>query len=304
MTVSSISYAEVCGIEWKDMGPTPGSEVKAKPQGLTFIQDFGPPVLLFSNHYETADEKVKGNGSTVYMISPSDLPLTTQKNSKLKQFSFPKTYQHISGLSADENNLYAVDYRTNKIITLDPVESFKSKVAHITKVQSTGVNGSSAAKNFVFNGQELLALSDFSLWNGTTQPTKILNFGECKLGTEICSYKSGGRSQGLTYAILEGRPVLLESVNMGIMELVSLKMGTPDRIFVHDLQKLIDEPENEKATYELNAPGVMVEDLTWNFYTNKIYTSDEGTYRIYEGTFIIKKECKKKFHSRFATIYG
>lgn len=263
-----------CKLTWEAVpGNTPGTEQGAKPQGLVWHEDY----FYFSNHFN--DTK-----SLIYKINAKTLKVESS-------FTMPKDIKHAGGLAIRDNKLLVADYLSNTISTLDLNESFQRQEPIILGQQKTTLKGTSGLASYQDGNSFYLAVSDFLIpyfpKKISRRKTHIFSANgneQIVLSDESSfNYKSGRYSQGLTFSRLEGKVYLIESLNALIRRGKFMKKAT-DLIRIYDFEKL---KRNEPSLVaEFDAPAGMVEDLAWNESTQTLWTSDESTYKFYQGKFV------------------
>lgn len=238
---------------WEDRGPTPLGDQGYTPQGMTWANG----KILFANSW-------KNTRSRVYEIDPATMKV-------LRTFDMPEGAVHTSGLAWDGGRLWGVDYVSNRVYCIDLEPSLsEGKVRLIGSFDST-LRGTSACCIVPWDGERLLAVSDFM----RSKKTLIIRMEEAlrkgsAAGAIAFEYLNEGFSQGLEFA--EG--YLYESEN---------KIGT-NIINKIDLARLRETRSSREATaVQYPAPGEGVEDLAWD--GSGMWTSDEKVFRFFRGTF-------------------
>lgn len=269
--VDSFPY---CKLVWEEQsGSTPGTEEGAKPQGLVWHEGY----FYFSNHFN--DTK-----SLIYKINAQSFKIESS-------FTMPKDIKHAGGLAIQDGNLLVADYLTNTVSTLDLNESFERQEPVMLNQQKTNLKGTSGLASYQEGNSFYLAVSDFLI---PYLPKKISrrkthifssnNNEQIVLSNKSSfNYKSGRYSQGLSFSRIDGKVYLIESLNALIRKGKFMKKAI-DLIRIYDFEQL---KQNKRALVaEFDAPAGMVEDLAWNEDTQTLWTSDESTYKFYQGKFI------------------
>lgn len=247
-------------------------------------------------------------GSRIFFIPKQSLPLTKENRKDLSVIALPSEYKHVAGLAVSENQkLYAVDYRTNVLITIDLARAF-ANAGMVVRSYPIALEGglSGLALSCIKNGSgeeiSLVGISGF----GILGKCDTALFEECNLvrnseeeAAPWCTYKNSGYSQGLTFLEFDGTTYFVEAMNkgwaegLGITSYVPYGFGTPyslpsikpqtDYLNFFDLEDLLAAKSPEEAlTFTLPGPGPMIEDLAWD--GEYLYTTDEMFYGLYRGT--------------------
>lgn len=238
-------------VEWEDHGPTPLGERRFTPQGLTWVDGR----LLFANSWQDTR-------SRIYEIDPGSMEVR-------RTFDMPDEAVHTSGLAWDGTRLWAVDYRSNRAYWIDLEASFAQGRAEVVGEFDTTLRGTSACCLVPWQGERLLAISDFMRSRRTifVRTAPALAAGSAA-GQIVFAYTNDGLSQGLEYA--EG--YLFEAEN---------KWGV-DVINMLSLERLATNPQSYAATVrQFPAPARGVEDLAWD--GEQMWTSDESIFRFFRG---------------------
>ena len=244
-------------VRWEDRGPTPKSDERYTPQGLTWANGR----LVFANSWNN-------ERSRVYQINPENMEIEGH-------FDMPDEAGHTTGLAWDGHHLWAVDHLSNRCYRIDLNESLIKGQAVVVESFDTTLGGSSAACLLRINGETLLAISDFL---HTRRTILIRHEAAAEDGTArghiVLSYRNEGMSQGLEF---DGE-FLYESEN---------KLGI-DVINKIDLKLLMETGNSTDATvfqYPAPSPGSYlfggVEDLAWDGV--RFWTSHERSFRFYRG---------------------
>jgi len=242
--------AQLKKIKWEDKGPTPLGDKKFTPQGLTWVDS----KLIFANSWK--DEK-----SRVYEIDPSTMKI-------LRYFDMPQGAVHTSGLAWDGNQLWAVDYISNRAYCIELEASLSSSHPHVIGSFDTTLQGTSACCIIQWNKQQYLAVSDFRNTCTTIfiDISKALKTGTAK-GAIDFKYINECFSQGLEFF----NGFLYESEN---------KFGK-NIINKIDLTLLSEYRNSRKSTIvQFVAPSWGIEDLAWD--GEALWTSEERTFRFFK----------------------
>ncbi|MBZ0266246.1 hypothetical protein K8I28_16430 [bacterium] len=240
-------------IHWEDKGPTPLGEKKYTPQGITWING----KIIFANTW-------KNTRSRVYEFHPATMKI-------LRTFDMPEGAVHTSGLAFDGTYLWGVDYRSNRAYCIDLELSLVEGEVKLIGSFETSLKGTSACCIIPWEGDTLLAISDFM---NSRQTIFVKMIEALKAGTAagniVFTYKNEGFSQGLEY--FDG--FLYESENKAGKNIVN-KMNPKLLRETHDARKSI--------VVQYPAPGSGVEDLAWD--GDGIWTSDEHVFKFFRGVF-------------------
>lgn len=251
----SRNHAVFCAeIQWEDRDPTPLGEKGYTPQGLTWVNGR----LIFANCW-------RNTRSRVYEFDPDTM--TCQRH-----FDMPPEAVHTSGLAWDGAYLWAVDYISNRGYCIDLEASLADGKAQLRGHFDTTLRGTSACCLLPWDGEWVLAISDFMNSRRTifVRHEEALRAGTAK-GAVVFAYRNEGFSQGLEYA--EG--YLFESEN---------KHGI-DAINQIDLSRLRVTASSRQATvWQYLAPNRGVEDLAWD--GTRLWTSDEVAFRFFCGKLV------------------
>ena len=238
---------------WEDKGPVPLGDKGYTPQGLTWV----PPHLIFANSW-------KDTRSRVYEIDPETMSIK-------RHFDMPDGAVHTSGLAWDGKLLWAVDYRSNRCYAIALEESLSRQDVKVVGSFDTTLAGTSACCLLPWNGETVLAISDFMNTRNTifVRHHQALN-SKTASGHIVFSYRNEGFSQGLEFFDEH----LFESENRLGKNVIN-KMDLP----------LLREQQNSRAAtvkqYLTSARGV--EDLAWD--GKALWTSDETVFRFFRGEF-------------------
>ncbi len=277
------------------MGPTPDAHVGATPQGLTTMTIQGVTKLVLTTAYDKAIPEYQRLSSKVFIIDPAaDLPMDKLTMSLVPSAVFPNYYRHVSGVTMDGNMMLFVDYVSGSLIEVNYAKIFQGAEVDVISIRPTKLKGPSATEMFYYNSEQFLAISDFSVINAN-QPTTIFNFSNCDFSNVECRYRTGGRSQGLAFMELEDKPMLIEAVNKGVIDPFVKFAGKTDLINFYNLESLAStEPSRRTGpVYQFKSPGKMVEDITWDPRTERLYVTDELTKHFYAGELIVESSCNK-----------
>jgi len=236
-------------IAWLERGPTPHGDKGYTPQGLTWVEGR----LIFANSW-------KNTRSRVYEFDPETMEC-------LRFFDMPPEAVHTSGLAWDGSRLWAVDYISNRGYAIDLEASLAAGQVSLIGQFATTLRGTSACCLLPWEGQQVLAISDFMRTARTmfVWPEESLAAGTVA-DSIVFSYTNEGFSQGLEF--FDG--FLYESEN---------KRGT-DVINRLDLEKLAKTRSARRSTVkQYAAPNGGVEDLAYD--GRRLWTSDECTFRFY-----------------------
>lgn len=239
-------------VHWQDMGATPLGEKGYTPQGMTWVDGR----IIWANTW-------KNTRSRVYEIDPDSMEIA-------RHFDMPDGAGHTSGLAWDGEHLWGVDYIANRAYCIELEESLAAgKVKEVGSFDTT-LRGTSACCMVPWEGETLLAISDFM----HTRRTVFVRYQEAlRKGTAadeiVFSYQNEGFSQGLEFTA----GFLYESEN---------KRGV-DIINRLDLDLLRETRHARRATVrQYPAPSGGVEDLAWD--GSVMWTSDESVFRFFKGT--------------------
>jgi glutamine cyclotransferase len=238
--------------EWVDMGPTPLGEKGYTPQGMAWVKG----KIIFANTW-------KDSRSRVYEIDPKTMALQ-------RHFDMPEEAVHTSGLTWDGEDLWGVDYGSNRCYRIRLEASLDAGVAEVVGSFDSTLKGTSACCMVTMDGRRYLAVSDFMRTRRTifVRVADALKAGTAE-GAIDFEYRNEGFSQGLEFA--EG--FLYESEN-------KLGINVINRM---DLSRLRETRDARKATVrQFPAPSKGVEDLAWD--GEAMWTSDETVFRFFKGT--------------------
>lgn len=236
-------------LAWEDLGPTPLGENHYTPQGMTVADG----EIIFANSW-------KNTRSRVYCYQPP-------KMEPVAQFDMPAEAVHTSGLAWDGEHLWAVDYISNFCYQIDLAESLRTGQARMLGKFPTGLKGTSACALLRYEGQEVLAISDFM----RTRKTYVVRHRQAvadgsMAGAVVFAYANEGFSQGLVW---DGQH-LYESENKRGVNVVNQM----------DVDRLARTRSARASTVvQYDAPDRGVEDLAWD--GQYLYTSDEVAFRFY-----------------------
>jgi len=239
-------------VEWKNLAAVPLAEKKYTPQGMTWVGGR----LVFANSW-------KNTNSRVYEFNPESMICT-------RYFDMPDGAVHTSGLAWDGDHLWAVDYISNFAYCFSLESSFEAGRPVEVGRFATTLKGTSACCFITWNGERLLAVSDFM---NSRQTVFIEHEEALKKQTArdhiVFSYTNEGFSQGLEFA----KGFLYESEN-------KFRVDVVNQI---DLDLLQKTKNSSNATIrQYYAPNGGVEDLA--FDGQQLWTSDEVSFRFYRGT--------------------
>lgn len=249
--------------DWRALARVPRAEQGYNPQGLTVA---GSHLWLTDHH--------RNRHSFLYRLDPD----TGEADVHARM---PASARHPGGLAYDGTHLLALDYVSARLYRIDPRATVETGQAHLVDVAPTGLKAASALALARIDGRAYLVLSDY-LWrlyllppvpdgSGLTYLVPLDRVDE--LGPRsvpdlaTLAYDNGGFSQGLAW--LDGH--LLEAVN---------NAGT-DRIEILDVAAAVRDGD-AGAVERLGSvagPAWMIEDLATD--GQRVWTSDEGTYRLY-----------------------
>lgn len=235
---------------WDSLGPTLPVGQDHTPQGMTSIDN---DIIFASSLMNTK--------SIVYRIDGQSMEV-------LQEFDMPPEAVHTSGLAFDGQHLWAVDYISNQCYELDQAASFISGNAVVTRRFATGLKGTSACCFVFYQGELLLAISDFMHTRRTylVRHQQAAEAGDMK-NAVVVSYENEGFSQGLAW---DGE-YLYESEN---------KLGR-DVVNKMDLALLLKTGKARAATVvQFNGPANGIEDMA--ILGDLLYTSDETTFQFYK----------------------
>lgn len=238
-------------VSWKAIGPTPKAHRKYAPQGMTFID--GDLVMA-----ECWDDKQQ----FLYVIRTDG-----ESYDVVKKIEMPSEAVHTGGLEWDGEFVWAVDYVSNKIYTIDWEKTLKSGVAVIVQECPTGHKGSGSLARLSLNDVDVVAVSYF-MNSGRTFFVPIEDV--FKSGTieekAVASYKNPVFVQGM----MAYNGYLYEATNA---------LGK-DLIFKIDPHKAIEVGDYQAGIVaRYCAPSKMIEDIA--FDGKRWWTSDEYSYQIY-----------------------
>jgi len=236
---------------WEDKGPTPLGEKGYTPQGLISVSS----KLIFANSWDDTN-------SRVYEIDPETMSIG-------RTFDMPPEAVHTSGLAWDGAFLWAVDYISNRGYAIHLEESLSTGRAKLAGSFDTTLGGTSACCLLPWEGETVLAISDFMRTRETVfvRHREAVKSGSAE-GHIVFRYRNEGWSQGLEY--LDG--FLYESENKWGQNVLN-KM---------DLDVLKRTRSARSATVkQYAAPAGGVEDLAWDGAF--IWTSDETVFRFFRG---------------------
>lgn len=235
-------------VGWHAVGPTPLAEKRYPPQGLVYCRN----KLLIAVHWN--DTKCR-----IYELNPTTLE-------ELRYFDMPDDAVHTGGLSYDEQDLWAVDYATNKAYRLDYEQSFESREASILGSFETSLKGTSACAIVPYEGKTYLAISDFK----NSRETILVDVEKAeKSGSALnairCRYRNEGFSQGLTY----DKGALFEVEN-------KYPQAVVNHYHVADLFAQRDAWRGQYLTPDRGAQDICS-------YEKGFWLSDAVTFQIYRG---------------------
>lgn len=250
--------------DWTDLGPVPRAEAGYRPQGLAYEDEH----LWLTDHRRNEE-------SYLYR-----LPL--DGDGPDFQALMPAGAVHPGGLARVDDRLWVLDYVSRHLYAIDHEASLSEGRVVLDEHHPTGLPAASALASLTVDGTRYLAMSDF-LWRMQTTPprpdgtarTYVIPYDRVdELGTlsvpdlAVLSYDNGGFSQGLVW---DGEHLLESCNNVGV-----------DRIEVLDVAEAIEtgDPAHIDREPAIEAPGPMVEDLASD--GQRLWTTDEGTFRLYE----------------------
>jgi hypothetical protein len=247
-----VSGLGVTACEWKDLGAVPEAQNLYPPQGMTLAGD----VLVFSNHW-------KDTKSGLYKLDPKTMEV-------LAESEMPDEAVHTSGLAWDGKELWAVDYKSNKLYRLDLEKTFSTRKAVVLDAYPTGLEGSSAMTVVTVDETQYLAVSDFMRTKKTyiVPLDKVADLKKTPISRAAAvAYENGGFSQGVTW---DGT-YLYESNN---------NAGT-DRVEVFRVDEALRTKDSAKVVMvgKFKGPAPSIEDLATDGV--RMWTSDEKSYRFY-----------------------
>jgi hypothetical protein len=196
----------------------------------------------------------------VYEIDPQSLQV-------LRTFDMPAEAVHTSGLTWDGQQLWAVDYISNRCYCLDYEASFVSRQPHVLGMFDTTLRGTSACCFAPYGDEQRLLISDFMRTKRTyfVDTRRALAQGTAR-GAIDFSYRNGGFSQGLE--VFGGW--LWESENRRGIDVLNQI----------DVARLFQTGSSQAALHrQFNAPFQGVEDLAWD--GQRLWTSDEVDFHFY-----------------------
>lgn len=250
--------------DWTDLGPVPRAEERYRPQGLVY--DDGQ--LWLTDHHRNAR-------SYLYRVEPATCEVTFEA-------PMPGGALHPGGLALHDGLLWVLDYVSTQLLAIDPEQTLETGRVAVGARFPTGLAAASGLATLPIDGKTYIALSDF-LWRLQTTPPRpdgsartyivpassIEDLGEASVEElAVLAYDNGGFSQGLTWT----GDVLLEACN---------NLGY-DRVEVLDVRDAIraGDPELIDRRGAFLGPGPMIEDLATD--GERLWTTDEGTFRVYE----------------------
>jgi hypothetical protein len=250
--------------DWTPIGPTPEGENRYTPQGLTWVEGR----LIFANSW-------KNNRSRVYEIDPAEAAVG-------RWFDMPPEAVHTSGFAWDGHWLWAVDYISHLCYRIDLEVSFAEGKAVVEGSFRTGLGGSSACCLLEWNGERVLAISDFRNSRTTyfVRHHKALQQGHMR-GCVVFTYRNEGFSQGLEW---DGR-YLYESENRLHEDIIN-QMDPAELARTRDAASAIVTQwvapgcEHRRWTKRVSDWIKGVEDLAFD-EEGGLYTSDETTFTFY-----------------------
>jgi glutamine cyclotransferase len=234
---------------WEDRGPTPLGDMRYTPQGLTWAEGR----LIFANCW-------RDTRSRVYEIDPATMQVQ-------RHFDMPPEAVHTSGLAWDGQWLWAVDHKSNRGYCIDLEASLAQGQIQLRGQFDTTLRGTSACCLMPWNGEQVLAISDFMHSRRTilVRHQQALAAGTAQ-GAIVFAYRNEGFSQGLEF--ING--YLFESEN---------KRGH-DAVNQIDLARLaVSEYARTATIRQYRAPYRGVEDLAWD--GQRLWTSDEVNFRFF-----------------------
>lgn len=251
------------GSDWREVAPVPRAEQRYRPQGLVFADG----KLWLTDHH-------RNRHSFLYRLDPDTGACQVQAR-------MPDRARHPGGLAWDGTHLWAMDYVSATLFRIDPEATAATGRAQVLEAYDTGLPAASALTIAAIDGREHMVLSDY-LWRLYVLPPvpdgtgrtyvvpvdRIPSLAERSIPElAVLSYDNGGFPQGLTW--LDGR--LLEAVNNAGL----------DRIEVLDVADAVrsGDPGRIGRGPTLAGPGWMIEDLATD--GERLWTTDEGTYRLY-----------------------
>jgi hypothetical protein len=187
----------------------------------------------------------------------------------LRWFDMPPEAVHTSGLAWDGRWLWAVDHVSNLGYCIDLEASLTTGQVRLRGHFDTTFLGTSACCLLPWEGETVLAISDFMRTRRTifVRHEAALTAGTAR-DAIVFAYHNEGFSQGLEY--IDG--YLYEAEN---------KYGV-DAINQIDLSRLRETCYSRAATVkQYAAPNGGVEDLAWD--GQRLWTSDEVKFRFYVG---------------------
>lgn len=184
-------------VDWRIEGTVPLDNPDFPPQGMCYVQSNFASGILISHHWN--DEK-----SSIHLIDPRSM-------AELGRFDMPTEAYHTGGLAWDGENLWAVDDGADKIYKLDLKASLETGEAEVLQSWNSGLLGTSGCGFAEWNGQKILAVSDFK----ASFHTYLIDLAalEAEPGYRpatdfsLASYRNEGLSQGITAVngyLLEG----------------------------------------------------------------------------------------------------
>lgn len=238
-------------VRWKTIGYTPRAHRRYAPQGMTFID--GALVMA-----ECWDDKRQ----LLYVIQADDNGYDV-----VRTIDMPSEAVHTGGLEWDGEHVWAVDYVSNKIYTIDWAATLESGVAQIINECETGLKGSGSLARMTLNDIDMVVISCF-MNSGKTYFVPVDEaFGTGSIEDKaIASYKNPIYVQGM----MAYNGCLYEAANA---------LGK-DLIFKIDPHLAIRAGDYSKGIVaRYCAPSKMIEDIA--FDGQRWWTSDESSYQIY-----------------------
>ena len=259
--------SRVAHTRWEPIGPTPEGENRYTPQGLTWVDGR----LIFANSWQNTR-------SRVYEIDPAEAAVG-------RSFDMPPEAVHTSGFAWDGRWLWAVDYISHLVYRIDLEESFARGECITSGTFRTGLQGSSACCLLDWQGERLLAISDFRNTRTTylVRHHEALEAGHMR-GCVVFAYRNEGFSQGLEW---DGR-YLYEAENRLHEDIINqmdpdMLLRTRDAATATVRQWVAAGCENRRWTKRVSDWIKGVEDLAFD-EEGTLYTSDETTFTFYRTT--------------------
>lgn len=238
-------------VTWKSIGFTPRAYRKYAPQGMTFIDGD----LVMAECWN--DER-----QFLYVIRTDE-----DSYEVTRVIEMPSEAVHTGGLEWDGEFVWAVDYVSNTLYTLDWQATLETGVAQVVEQGETGLKGSGSLARLTLNDYDVVAVSCF-MNTGRTYfvPVEKAFDGRSIEEKAIASYRNPVYVQGM----MAYNGYLYEAANVLGKDIIY-------KIDPHMAIRAGDYSKGIVARY--CAPSRMIEDIA--FDGRRWWTSDESSYRIY-----------------------